>query len=502
MISNKLKKLYEIKQEIRESIEYISKQDVGSEFAYYPKYIKVYQNESDSLFEQYVIDGPEQSVVNDNVIEIWSTYKCVFDKDNQHLILKEKLREADENDLVLWVESSNPTYWRLIATYPVENNSLWGYNENYDDLTNIVTNDFVLEAPDFDYSYQPYIAMDNASATVIKKIDYSAICGTGTKNLTWYYMPNLQRIDNFILKGNKMSLSGCFSHISVKDLSNLTIDLKNVDNLNYAFAYSKTEKFPKFINADKVSTIYGLFKERGRLNSDFDFSIFRNSPINNISNIFLGSTIPDNFDWSWLGNNKFENPDIFRGYGTIDIADIIDNIEYDTFANLFANQNKLEIKNMELLSRFTPTSTESMFYNTERNFTDLDISWMDTSKLTNARNMFAFCQASTINLGDFDIRNVAVNESNYSRGMYNFLAYNYRNTHTVTGRFIGTIKVTNNTIFDLSSTILTADSIMIFFNALDEEYTSIITISETTYNYLTEEQLAVATSRGWTVSVR
>lgn len=501
MISNKLKKLYEIKQEIRESIEYISKQDVGTEFAYYPQYIKVYQNESDSLFEQYVIDGPEQSVVNDNIIEIWSTYKCVFDKDNQHLVLKEKLRDANESDLVLWIESSNPTFWRLIATGPVEMNSLWGYNENYDALTDIVTNDFVIEAPDFDFSYKPYLAMDNAQATIIKKIDYTAICGTDTKNLTWHYMPNLQRIDNFILKGDKMSLSGCFSHISVRDMSNLMIDLKNVNNLNYAFAYSKTERFPTFINTNSVTTIYGIFKGRNNINSDLDFSIFRNSPITNISCMFDGATIPANFNWSWLGNKKFHNPEIFRGYGTIDIADIIDNVDYDTFANLFANQNKLEIKNIELLSRFAPTSTDNMFYNSDRNFLDLDISWMDTSKLTNARNMFQFCRAETINLGEFDISQIPPTQNSYNAGMNDFLGYNYGSTHTVTGRFIGTIKFTNNQPFDLSSTILTADSVMIFFNALDEEYTSTIKISKTTYDYLSEEQLAVATSKGWTVSV-
>lgn len=498
MISNKLKKLYEIKQEIRESIEYISKQDVGSEFAYYPKYIKVYQNESDSLFEQYVIDGPEQSVVNDNVIEIWSTYKCVFDKDNQHLVLKEKLRDANLDDSILYIESpESETRWHDVRQVAAENQ--WLFNvSGYDDLIDYTTGNILIN---FNLSYfeREYIAPVNERATLIRKIDYSALCGTDDKRMCWYYLPNLQRIDNFVLKGDKTNLRGFLTYCYVKDLSNLTIDLKNVSNLKAGFAYSKIEKFPTFINAESVTDISELFKGR-TCDSDFDLSIFSNSPISNIDEMFASAEIPENIDWSFLQGKKFKNPVIFRGIGEFDVAGIIDYIEFDNFNRLFTDQSLLKVKNIELLGKFKPTNLSNMYYGLSNNLDEIDVSWIDTSEVTTMRQMFCFSHMKVLHLGDYDIRKVEVTRTSYT-GMDEFLSYTYNNLHTVTGRFIGTIKFTNNQPFDLSSTILTADSVMIFFNALDEEYTSTIKISQTTYNYLTEEQLAVATSRGWTVSV-
>lgn len=54
---------------------------------------------------------------------------------------------------------------------------------------------------------------------------------------------------------------------------------------------------------------------------------------------------------------------------------------------------------------------------------------------------------------------------------------------------------------DLSDSPLTADSAMVFINGLEEvEETKTLSLKDTTYDSLTEEQIAIATSKGWTVT--
>ena len=54
---------------------------------------------------------------------------------------------------------------------------------------------------------------------------------------------------------------------------------------------------------------------------------------------------------------------------------------------------------------------------------------------------------------------------------------------------------------DLSSSPLTNDSAMVIINGLsDVEETRILQLKAETYDSLSEEQIAVATSKGWTVT--
>lgn len=58
-----------------------------------------------------------------------------------------------------------------------------------------------------------------------------------------------------------------------------------------------------------------------------------------------------------------------------------------------------------------------------------------------------------------------------------------------------------NTPPNLSYSPLTADSAMVFINGLEEvTETKTLSLKDTTYDSLTEEQIAIATSKGWTVT--
>lgn len=142
------------------------------------------------------------------------------------------------------------------------------------------------------------------------------------------------------------------------------------------------------------------------------------------------------------------------------------------------------------------TSNVTNMKETFRNSTklkNLDVSQLDVSKVTNMKNCFASCQAlATLNLSGWDIENVISGES--------FIGWNGRLT-TVLGPITGVgANWTNTTNLDLHYSPLTNASAMVFINGLAEvTEAKSITFKASTFDTLTDEQIAVATSKGWNV---
>lgn len=131
------------------------------------------------------------------------------------------------------------------------------------------------------------------------------------------------------------------------------------------------------------------------------------------------------------------------------------------------------------------TSMKQTFYNIYI-IENLDISGLNTSKVTNMYWLFAsnaHLQKLSLN---FDVSKV-VNMENIFMGCNNLT--------TVTGVFEGT-KVD----LDLQDSPLTNSSAMVFINGLSNvTETKTLSFKSSTYNTLTPEQIAIATSKGWTV---
>ena len=161
------------------------------------------------------------------------------------------------------------------------------------------------------------------------------------------------------------------------------------------------------------------------------------------------------------------------------------------------------------------TSMKSMF-NVCRNLTSLDLSNFDTSNVMNMQYMFYSCSALTsLDLSNFDTSNVM--NMQYMFGGCDTLVNLYINfdTSNVTvydyfnGIFNSDIKLENvvgkfegaKVNLNLSDCPLTSASAMVFINGLatvTEKRT--LKLSATTYDSLTTEQIAIATSKGWTVT--
>ena len=153
-----------------------------------------------------------------------------------------------------------------------------------------------------------------------------------------------------------------------------------------------------------------------------------------------------------------------------------------------------------------------MFYGCS-SLTSLDLSSFNTAACTNMGAMFSGCRSLTsLDLSSFNTaacKNMVImfsgcssltslDVSNFNTAactnMTSMFGYCYKLT-SVNGSFEGT-----NVNLDLSSCPLTNESAMVFINGLaNVSETRQITFKSTTYDTLTPEQLAVATSKGWTV---
>ena len=170
------------------------------------------------------------------------------------------------------------------------------------------------------------------------------------------------------------------------------------------------------------------------------------------------------------------------------------------------------------ISKFNTSNVINMsgMFNSCSGLTSLDLSNFDTSNVMNMQSMFKSCSGLTsLDLSNFDTSNVM--NMQYMFGWCDTLVNLYINFDTsnvtnydyfdsifirdyklknVVGKFEGA-KVNLN----LSDCPLTAQSAMVFINGLATVTEKRrLSLSATTYDSLTTEQIAIATSKGWTVT--
>ena len=182
------------------------------------------------------------------------------------------------------------------------------------------------------------------------------------------------------------------------------------------------------------------------------------------SEMFYGCSALTTLDVSGFDTSKVTNMDsMFRGCSSLTALDVsgFDTSKVTDMNYMFRGCSSLTALDVSGFDTSKVTNMGYMFYNCSK-LTALDVNGFDTSKVTNMGYMFYYCYALT----------------------------------TVTGTITG-IKVS----LDLSYSPLTNASAMVFINGLAEVTTAkTITFKATTYTTLTEEQIAVATSKGWTVA--
>lgn len=154
----------------------------------------------------------------------------------------------------------------------------------------------------------------------------------------------------------------------------------------------------------------------------------------------------------------------------------------------------------------------------------LDLSWIDASSCTNISWIAGYSNVTTINAA---IKNMnKIESADYMFGVYATHRNKYYNSVTTVNlgsnfdlssvindssnvfgcmtkltTITGTFKWTTVSDLDVRYSPLTAESAMVLINGLPEiEDTHILYLKASTFNLLTDEQKAVATSKGWTIT--
>ena len=242
-------------------------------------------------------------------------------------------------------------------------------------------------------------------------------------------------------------------------------DTSQVTTMGYMFNKCKKLKSINFdgIDTSNVVGMQSMFKDCRALAS-LDLSNFNTSKVRNMSNMFDYCNALTALDLSGFDTSNVESMSYMFNYcsnlTTLDLSN-------------FDTSNVTNMSYMFAFCQSLPT---------------LDLSGWDVSKVTNMDTMFNWCQRlTTLNLSGWDVSKVTRLDT--------FLTYCGSLT-TVLGPITG-IGVS----IKLYKTPLDNASAMVFINGLvtTSSAEKTITFSQSTYDELTPEQIAVATSKGWNV---
>ena len=236
--------------------------------------------------------------------------------------------------------------------------------------------------------------------------------------------------------------------------------------------------------------------------------------INDYFETTYSGTSPDN----WVRDNLLKKvPDLviddsvtslryFCSYTTIN-PKIICNSNITNMNNMYSNNEALNI-DVKGLNTSNVTNMYQMF-NYCKNITNLDLSGFDTSKVTNMLGCFQTCTSlETLNISTFDFSKLTgTSSTNSLRDMFSNCS-NLTNLTFGNNLGLGYTTSENSTYSMLvlnSCSNLTHDSLMDVINKLYDlasngKNSQKLILGSTNLAKLTEEEIAIATNKGWTVS--
>ena len=252
----------------------------------------------------------------------------------------------------------------------------------------------------------------------------------------------------------------------------MSIDLTNVDTSN-------------------VTKMIQMFDQCNNLTS-LDVSNFNTSNVTNMSSMFsncqkLSSLDVSNFNTSKVTNMHFMFSNC-KGLTSLDVSNF-DTSKVKIMIGMFKGCSNLTSLDLSSFDTSNVMNMSSMFMDCS-GLTSLDLSSFDTSNVMNMQYMFGWCDTLVNLYINFDTSNVT--DYDYLNDIF----ISDKKLENVVGKFEGA-KVN----LDLQYCPLTAQSAMVFINGLATVTTTRrLSLSATTYDSLTTEQIAIATAKGWTVT--
>lgn len=256
----------------------------------------------------------------------------------------------------------------------------------------------------------------------------------------------------------------------------------------------------KGVNTSNVTTTANMFNYCQRLKT-LDLKYLDTSKVTNMEYMFMrcsGLTSINMKGWDTLNVTNMRS--MFSGcssLGSIDLSMFrTDNVI--TMECMFDGCKSLKYID---LSTFNTSCLENIFgmFSGCESLKTIDLSAFDTSKLrkglTYVDRIFYRCSSlESLRFNEFHIGLSSDENSKEYNGFFGYTALT-----TVTGSMVISCDGRYNYIV-LKDCPLTAESAMVFINGLQQvSYDSSISFKASTYDALTDEQIAIATSKNWSV---
>lgn len=244
-------------------------------------------------------------------------------------------------------------------------------------------------------------------------------------------------------------------------------------------------QFPSIENVTDMKSMFAYCKALTNVNTkDFD-----TSNVTDMSFVFSDCHSLETLDLSSFDTSNAETMYSMFAYCkalvSLDLSGF-DTSNVKTMIAMFANCESLESVDLSSFDTSNVTDMYMMFSDCS-SLKYLDLSSFDTSNVDDIRQMFSSCTVlHTLVLGNFDFSKCS---------SYSTIFWKCNNLANVSGSVSG-IKYN----IDFKYSPLTNESALLFINGLNNIVSSrTITFKSTTFSNLTEEQIALATSKGWSV---
>lgn len=307
--------------------------------------------------------------------------------------------------------------------------------------------------------------------------EFSTIAPETVKN-SYISMPNdLERVDHLPDLSEATTLSMLFSN----------------------YGYLESVSF-KGVNTSNVTTTANMFNYCRSLKT-LDLKYLDTSKVTNMEYMFMrcsGLTSINMKGWDTLSviNMRY----MFSGcssLGSIDLS-MFRTANATTMEGMFNNCQSLKYIDLNAFNTSSLENISGMFSGCE-SLKTIDLSAFDTSKLrkglTYVDRVFHGCSSlESLRFNEFHIGLSSDENSKEYNGFFGCTALT-----TVTGSMVISCDGRYNYIV-LKDCPLTAESAMVFINGLQQvSYGSSISFKASTYDALTDEQIAIATSKNWSV---
>jgi surface protein len=279
------------------------------------------------------------------------------------------------------------------------------------------------------------------------------------------------------------------SEINKNNTYTVSITTDSLDNLPTKISFdSKTGLLTvDKLNTSNVTTMSDMFRGCNKLTS-LDLSNFNTAKVTNMSSMFYGCESLTSLDVSVFDTTNVTDMSYMfqncHNLASLDVS-VFDTTNVTDMGSIFNGCKKLTSLDLSNFNTAKVSDMSYMFYGCNK-ITSLDLSNFNTAKVTNMSHMFLDCSGLTsLNLSGFNTGRVTSMNQMFSGCSGLIELDSMQNIRKA---------------LKLSDTILDVTSLLDVIDNLSTVTTNTtLTLGSTLLAKLTEEQIAIATNKGWTV---